>query len=324
MQTIKRINKDNIIQMVISIFVLIARILENWITRKIIVKNQLINKLLFTLFAVFISNSAVAEWTSSGVYVRDDYKSISILYVDHDTIRISGNNVKMWHLEDFSYAKKINDINILSYKGLNEYDCKNEQFRELYVLFYSGKMGLGRIVHTNEIPTRWKPIVPGGIGETLWRTVCGEQDYNTYAVSAPLPKPPDWKSPNWMKYGSDSLDYQYFFDPTSIQKDNHFKKVWSLWSGKSHSHSFDKLYPIRRVLYEFDCQREMVRVVSENPHSNVRGEGNEHHLISRPYGEAWEWGPVKGSDWSGIERESYYQPSEDVEVLFNIVCNKKG
>lgn len=263
-------------------------------------------KPLLALLLTMISNSAVAEWTVVDFY----WESNRVLLVDYDTIRKKGNLAKMWLMLDLLKKEDLNGKEFLSVIIQKEYDCEEEQERALYGSFHSKSSGAGQNVFTRDSPTsNWTPIVPGTANELLWKIACGKQLPFPYSVTTPPPVAPDWTSPKWMKYSDKDNGYLFHFDPTTIQKNNQFRKVWSLWSDKSRS--IEKLYFIRRVLYEFDCEKEMVKVVNENSHPDISGKGNEHHWISRPDGEELEWMPVKNWDW-------LY--GNHLGILFNIVC----
>ena len=94
-------------------------------------------KLLLTLILAVMSSSAIAEW----VEVAKGGEEIETItaYADPDTIRKTGNRVKMWVLVD--YKKDEEEFGILSARLKEEYDCKEKKQRILFMAFYSGHMG---------------------------------------------------------------------------------------------------------------------------------------------------------------------------------------
>jgi hypothetical protein len=63
-----------------------------------------------------------------------------------------------------------------SLKLLIEYDCAEEQSRGLAIYAYSGQMGSGEIVSSRSgDPDKWKPVMPGTMGESKWKAACGKQ-----------------------------------------------------------------------------------------------------------------------------------------------------
>ena len=221
--------------------------------------------------------------------------------------------VKIWFLLSSSHEQALpSGIKFFSAKYQREYDCDEELIRSLYRSLYSNKMGYGLSVYSSNSSTEWEPIEPGSIDNDIWKIACRKQLPSPNSVNTLPPVAPDWASPEWMKYGdNDRKEYLFHFDPTSIRKNEQFRTVWSLWSDKSRSS--EKLYPIRRVLYEFHCGKELVKVAADNEHTNARSEGLGnilHHLAFRPLGEELEWGLVKNLGF------------RDVDILYNIVCNK--
>ena len=129
------------------------------------------NRLLMGLMLLVTATAASAEWTRVGG--SDNY----ILYVDRATIRRSGNFVKMWDLKDFKTVEKsAAGYSYLSAKTQQEYDCKEERRRDVAFTWFGGKMGGGKVVYMNsDIGDKWLPILPGSVGEELWKIACGKK-----------------------------------------------------------------------------------------------------------------------------------------------------
>ena len=126
-------------------------------------------RLLMGLMLLVTAGAVSAEWTVAGG--NDQF----VQYVDRATIRRNGNSVKMWDLFDYKTVQKRAGDAYLSVKSQSEYDCKEEQIRILALLYFSGKMGSGKVVYsTSEASTQWRPISPASIGETLWKVACGK------------------------------------------------------------------------------------------------------------------------------------------------------
>ncbi len=125
-------------------------------------------KLLLILMLAAVSSSAMAEWVEIGV---DTKKYID--YVDPETIRKSGNKVKMWEMTDFKTVQELDGKQFMSTKVLKEYDCKEGQSRQLYLSVYSENMGRGNtIISGDRSEDKWKPTTPGTVGEGLWQFAC--------------------------------------------------------------------------------------------------------------------------------------------------------
>lgn len=224
-----------------------------------IVINHLIKKLLFTLFAVFISNSTVAEWD----YVGETETKEATVYVDYATIRKKGNMVKMWFMFDYKHEQGPQGFKFLSTRKQGEFDCDEELFRNLFGSVHSGNMGDGQILHIENNPSLgWQPVAPESVVKVLWVLACGEpfltqillKTLANQKAATTLPEAPDWKSLEWKNYNVDGYDKPvFYYDPTTIQKNNQFRKVWSRYSGNSY---YDE-----RTLFEFDCQKAWVKII---------------------------------------------------------------
>ena len=125
-------------------------------------------KIVLMCLLTMMSNSAMAGWVECA---GDKDSSINC---DSTTIRIDGNRVKMWVLNDYkkviapSYGKPY-----LSTISQMEFDCKEEQIRGLYFSNYSGNMGSGELIYSDTDSTKWVPVVPRSTGEYVWKFACG-------------------------------------------------------------------------------------------------------------------------------------------------------
>ncbi len=123
-------------------------------------------KTLMLMLGILLCGIVQAEWVGVGVNER------LTGYVDPTTIRKSGNTVKMWSLHDYKTAREFIGRTYMSSKFLHEYDCMEEQARQLHNSFHSGNMGRGDIVWSNNEPRNWQPISPGSLGKAKWEIAC--------------------------------------------------------------------------------------------------------------------------------------------------------
>jgi len=124
-------------------------------------------KLLLTLILAVMSSSAMAEWYRVGATEE------GVAYADSDTIRKTGNRVKMWVLVD--YKKDEEEFGILSTRLKEEYDCKEKKQRILFMAFYSGHMGKDETVEILSEPEgSWQQPLVGGLAEALLEFACGK------------------------------------------------------------------------------------------------------------------------------------------------------
>lgn len=149
---------------------------------------------IITLFAFGFANAAIFKCVApSGQVIYSnvmgegcvklllDWEEIaessdgSKFYVDPDTIRKNGHRVKVWELVDsktVAYSKS-DKPSYLSIKLQHEYDCKEEQYRSLALSYHSGNMGSGKVSDSDADTTKWEPVPPRSMAETMWKFACG-------------------------------------------------------------------------------------------------------------------------------------------------------
>ena len=126
-------------------------------------------KLVLALLLTVVSMSAQAEWHS--IYSDDNFS----IYADSSTITRSGDLVKMWSLYDFKVAEAIPTSNpSQSQKTQKEFDCRTRKFRQLHMILFSGNMGKGNAITTNDQTADWMPFQRGSLNEIEWQTACGK------------------------------------------------------------------------------------------------------------------------------------------------------
>ena len=126
--------------------------------------------ILIVMFAV--SGNVIAEWVQ---YNRGENKSF---YYNSSSIRRNGSIVKMWVLIDYKTAKVVDGLAFMSDKSQDEYDCKNELVRPIFISATSGHMGEGKIVSSVNKEAGefiWRPIVPDSYSEDVWKIACGKK-----------------------------------------------------------------------------------------------------------------------------------------------------
>jgi hypothetical protein len=119
---------------------------------------------------LFLSNSpAYAEW------VKFSDGDRGTLYTDASTLRRYGNLARMWELINFQ-ALQASRHPYFSMKVVREYDCTVEQIRIIALYVYSGQMGTGKMVDSDEQErVKWKPVMPDSLEHGLWEFACGKK-----------------------------------------------------------------------------------------------------------------------------------------------------
>lgn len=147
-------------------------------------------KLIFILILLLslISSSAFAEWMPIAVIHAQESPETQTAYVDSATVHKNGNLVNMMVLVDHQsglskgvestlgklFFRSKDDIT-KSWKVQDEFDCKDKKIRMLSYIAYSEHMGNGEIVPNEVVTNQWEPVIPGSIGDSLWKYVCEKQ-----------------------------------------------------------------------------------------------------------------------------------------------------
>jgi hypothetical protein len=135
-------------------------------------------KLILMMLLAVVSSCAMAEWVE---VTSTDEKTF---YANPATIRKKGNMVKMWELVDVKPSGFTKSMQVfseskeefcMSTREQEEFDCKKEQTRTLYISTHSGNMGEGELISRSSNPGKWEPIVPNSIDESLWKFACGKR-----------------------------------------------------------------------------------------------------------------------------------------------------
>ncbi len=121
-------------------------------------------KLLFTLMLVIVSSSAAADWESVA-----DVDGDTCYYADPDTIRKSGNMAKMWVMEDYKIAEK---LDVLSARHKEEFDCNKKQYRRLFTSLHTGHMGRGETLFILNERGDWHTSYPDSIAARVLKFAC--------------------------------------------------------------------------------------------------------------------------------------------------------
>lgn len=99
-------------------------------------------------------------------------------FANRSTIRRKGNLVRMWRLTDYKIGQA-NDGNFyLSAMSQVEFDCADNRLRVLAITVFTEHMGKGKKVGSEPFAysyAKWKPVLPGTVGEGGWKIACGKQ-----------------------------------------------------------------------------------------------------------------------------------------------------
>tara|TARA_B100000965_G_scaffold179519_1_gene149720 strand:- start:2649 stop:3044 length:396 start_codon:yes stop_codon:yes gene_type:complete len=121
-------------------------------------------KIFIFLFFIFFANS----------YADYNWKKITesnnrIYYVDHSSIKSSGNKVYFLTLTDYYKPDEFGDLSNIIYR---EADCSKMSYRFLKDFYYSQPMGNGEPSEIIDEVGEWRALVPGSVGEYMTEYVC--------------------------------------------------------------------------------------------------------------------------------------------------------
>ena len=122
-------------------------------------------KKLFLVCLLMLAGSAWAEWV---MYSKSEK---STFYYDPATIRKDGNMRRVWELHDLRMRR---NNGVISRRMRQEYDCKEERYRFLFVSGHSEPMAKGEILITEGEDNVWDAIAPGTISDEILKIVCAK------------------------------------------------------------------------------------------------------------------------------------------------------
>jgi len=125
---------------------------------------------LITLLSLS-SGPANAEWVS----IDANNQRGRTVYTDPDTIRLKGDVVTMWSLNDYRTIQTMGSTSYLSSKVQTEYDCAEERIRTLASTFFSGNMGSGDVVFSISKAGKWQLLEPGSLDQSEWEVACDKE-----------------------------------------------------------------------------------------------------------------------------------------------------
>lgn len=123
-------------------------------------------KLLVAFVSILSCAVAQAEWLDFGR--GEDFQT----YIDTSTYQRTANGWTVWALQDFDQTETFNGHRYRSLIALQEFDCKNRRSRTLGETQYSGRMGGGKVVFSDQGAGSWRLTIPGTVGKNQIDIVC--------------------------------------------------------------------------------------------------------------------------------------------------------
>lgn len=109
---------------------------------------------------------ARASWV--GVAENDEIR----VFASRATLVRQGSLVKMWALLDYDTPQKAAQGTFRSAQTQDEYDCAERRTRLLVVTRHEGRMGSGKVLHTDRTVGDWEDLPADGLLPILWRFAC--------------------------------------------------------------------------------------------------------------------------------------------------------
>ena len=134
------------------------------------------NRFILFFIAVIFSGSVMAEWTQIG---DDTVKSVGVdkgrgvkTFVMKDGIDKSGDYVVMWTLRDYESPVKVKGKKHFSSKSLEEYNCKDMEYKTLSFYWFAKQRAKGAVVYSETYHGDMQPIIPNSLAHAAWKIAC--------------------------------------------------------------------------------------------------------------------------------------------------------
>lgn len=123
----------------------------------------MLNKTLAAILLCVCTAPVWAEW-------EPVFQSNNVThYIDSTSTEVVGDLRRISMMQDL----KVRDGNgVLSYRVLEEYDCKEAKRRTLSFSSHTGNMGKGDVVVSVETPGKWSAASPRTAGEHVMKLAC--------------------------------------------------------------------------------------------------------------------------------------------------------
>ena len=121
------------------------------------------NKVYILMISLCASASAQAEWTHFYETRRTNF------YVDNASIQPVDGKRQVWILGNSKARKGSGEI---SFKSLQQFDCKEKMNRGVAYQTFSEEMAGGEKLSETEVPSAWTLVLSDTAEETLFKQLC--------------------------------------------------------------------------------------------------------------------------------------------------------
>jgi hypothetical protein len=121
-------------------------------------------KKAYLLMLFFLASaSAHAEWTHFYETRRTHF------YVDNSSIQAVDGKPQVWILGNSKARKSSGEI---SFKSLQQFDCKKQMNRGVVYVTFSEEMAGGEKLSETDVPSAWTFVLSDTAEETLFKQLC--------------------------------------------------------------------------------------------------------------------------------------------------------
>jgi hypothetical protein len=122
-------------------------------------------RILSSVLLLIVANSVRAEWVKVG---EDEG---SVVYVDPATLVKSGDVRRAWTLSNLKLARA---DNVVSYRTLDDFNCKEGRRRTVFRVTYAGPMATGKVLDSGQLMLyKFENVYPYSPGGWQFEYVCG-------------------------------------------------------------------------------------------------------------------------------------------------------
>ena len=128
------------------------------------------NKVLFGMLLIAISTSALAEW----VVVAQNSDAGVTTYANTSKIKKVGKYVRIWTIKDYEKEQEntVSGPPYLSSASLQEFDCKEEQYRLRSLTWFAGNMRNGDVIYNGYLVDKWRVVSPDTLTDAMMKIAC--------------------------------------------------------------------------------------------------------------------------------------------------------
>lgn len=216
--------------------------------------------------------------------------------------------MKIWSLTNYHNLNNDSNNYYLSTVERKIFDCKEEKEGIIDLITYSGNMGKGDVVTSSNRDIKWKSVVPGSIGEEVWKITCNKKKLNDAVLDDSTKH--EWALVNENNFFNIFVDnLQTAKNKTQTIKFTNNSKLsqhWVLFDYKTKQDNYPYALSIKSHV-QINCSNKKLQIIGRASYSGNMGDDNILYSDSD-----------KLSDWLPIEIDGKIISS------YNQLCQFKG